>query len=83
MSSDYFVTYVAGLNLSGSTIWMAQSEEASRPFLSLAVATVLGVGYVPVAPGTLGSAVGLVLWAVLPASTTVQAVAVEIGRAHV
>jgi len=41
-------------------------------FLSLAVATALGVGYVPVAPGTAGSAVGLVLWAILPASAVVQ-----------
>ena len=41
-------------------------------FLSLAVATALGVGYVPIAPGTAGSAVGLLLWAILPASATVQ-----------
>ena len=41
-------------------------------FLSLAVATALGVGYVPIAPGTAGSAVGLVLWAILPASAVVQ-----------
>jgi phosphatidylglycerophosphatase A len=30
------------------------------------------VGYVPIAPGTAGSAVGLLLWAVLPASAVVQ-----------
>ena len=41
-------------------------------YLSLAVATALGVGYVPVAPGTAGSAVGLLLWAILPASAIVQ-----------
>jgi phosphatidylglycerophosphatase A len=41
-------------------------------FLSLAVATALGVGYVPLAPGTAGSAVGLVLWALLPASAALQ-----------
>ena len=40
---------------------------------ALALATALGVGYAPVAPGTCGSAVGLLLWAVLPASTLVQA----------
>jgi phosphatidylglycerophosphatase A len=34
--------------------------------LTLAVATCLGVGYAPVAPGTFGSAAGLLLWAVLP-----------------
>src|SRR4029079_8794396 len=41
-------------------------------FLSLAIATALGVGYVPIAPGTFGSAVGLLLWAILPASAMVR-----------
>ena len=36
----------------------------------------LGVGYVPFAPGTFGSLVGLALWWVLPASTSAQAVAI-------
>jgi phosphatidylglycerophosphatase A len=40
--------------------------------LSLAVATACGVGYVPIAPGTFGSAVGLLIWAVLPISATAQ-----------
>jgi phosphatidylglycerophosphatase A len=44
--------------------------------LSLAIATVFGIGYVPVAPGTFGSAVGLLLWMVLPGSTIVQAAAI-------
>ena len=44
--------------------------------IALAVATALGVGYVPVAPGTFGSLVGLALWAVLPASLAAQAVAI-------
>ncbi len=44
--------------------------------LGLAVATVLGVGYAPVAPGTFGSAAGLLVWWLLPASTTVQLVAI-------
>lgn len=35
---------------------------------ALAFATVLGVGYIPVAPGTFGSLAGLVLWAALPSS---------------
>ena len=43
---------------------------------ALALATALGVGYAPFAPGTWGSAVGLLLWAVLPASATAQAVAI-------
>jgi phosphatidylglycerophosphatase A len=41
--------------------------------VALACATVLGVGYVPVAPGTFGSAAGLLVWWVLPASPVVQA----------
>jgi phosphatidylglycerophosphatase A len=44
--------------------------------LSLAFATMLGVGYVPFAPGTFGSLVGLVLWMLLPASTLGQASAI-------
>jgi phosphatidylglycerophosphatase A len=52
---------------------MADSERDSRPLFSLAFATALGVGYVPFAPGTFGSIVGLALWLVLPASTLVQA----------
>jgi phosphatidylglycerophosphatase A len=44
--------------------------------VALAAATVLGVGYVPFAPGTFGSLVGLVLWWVLPASTAAQAAAI-------
>jgi phosphatidylglycerophosphatase A len=44
--------------------------------VALAVATVFGIGYVPVAPGTFGSAAGLLLWWMLPASTVTQAVAI-------
>jgi phosphatidylglycerophosphatase A len=43
---------------------------------ALIIATALGVGYAPVASGTFGSAVGLVLWAVLPATPIVQASAI-------
>jgi len=39
---------------------------------ALLIATALGVGYVPVASGTFGSAAGLVLWELLPATTAVQ-----------
>ena len=42
----------------------------------LAVATGLGVGYVPFAPGTFGSALGLVLWLALPAAPLIQAVVI-------
>jgi len=44
--------------------------------VALAIATALGVGYAPVAPGTFGSAAGLLLWAVLPKSIAVQAGAI-------
>ena len=44
--------------------------------MALALATAFGVGYVPIAPGTFGSLVGLVLWALLPASAGWQAVAI-------
>ncbi len=44
--------------------------------LALALATSLGVGYVPFAPGTFGSAAGLLLWAVLPSSAPVQFAAI-------
>src|SRR6185312_1334157 len=44
--------------------------------IALACATVLGVGYAPIAPGTFGSAAGLLLWWLLPASPAVQAAAI-------
>src|SRR5262249_34228324 len=40
--------------------------------VALALATALGVGYVPFAPGTFGSAGGLVVWMLLPDSVSVQ-----------
>jgi phosphatidylglycerophosphatase A len=47
--------------------------------LWLAIATVCGVGYAPIAPGTFGSLVGLLLWAVLRhGSTAVQAAAIAL-----
>jgi phosphatidylglycerophosphatase A len=36
----------------------------------------MGVGYVPVAPGTFGSAVGLLIWYVLPVSLLAQGAAI-------
>jgi len=51
-------------------------EVGSRPRFGLAVATVCGVGYAPVAPGTFGSAAGLLLWWLLPASWVAQSVAI-------
>jgi phosphatidylglycerophosphatase A len=45
---------------------------------ALAIATCFGVGYVPVAPGTFGSAAGLLLWAVLPGSPVTQLTAIVV-----
>jgi phosphatidylglycerophosphatase A len=47
-----------------------------RVSVGLAVATVFGIGYVPIAPGTFGSLAGLLLWAVIPASPLAQAAAI-------
>jgi phosphatidylglycerophosphatase A len=44
-----------------------------RRSVALACATVLGAGYIPVAPGTFGSAAGLLVWRLLPASPVVHA----------
>jgi len=55
---------------------MATSANDSRSVLGLAVATVFGVGYAPVAPGTFGSAAGLLIWWLLPASIGIQAGAI-------
>jgi phosphatidylglycerophosphatase A len=49
----------------------------TRRTVGLALATVFGVGYVPVAPGTFGSAAGLLVWWPLhSASAGVQAAAI-------
>jgi phosphatidylglycerophosphatase A len=42
----------------------------------LALATVFGVGYIPFAPGTFGSAAGLLVWWLLPASAGAQAIVI-------
>jgi phosphatidylglycerophosphatase A len=43
---------------------------------ALLLATAGGVGYVPFAPGTFGSMVGVALWAVLPSSWVTQAIVI-------
>src|ERR671931_2262353 len=45
---------------------------------ALVIATVLGIGYIPVAPGTLGSAAGLLVWAIVPQSAAAQGVAIAV-----
>jgi phosphatidylglycerophosphatase A len=49
--------------------------------LALAIATCLGLGYAPFAPGTFGSLAGLALWAVLPGSPLVQTLAIVVSFA--
>jgi phosphatidylglycerophosphatase A len=51
---------------------MPEPEGTSRPFLALACATAFGAGFAPIAPGTVGSLLGLTLWLLLPASAAVQ-----------
>ena len=45
---------------------------------ALAIATVLGIGYIPIAPGTFGSAAGLLVWAIVPSSAAAQGVAIAV-----
>jgi phosphatidylglycerophosphatase A len=46
--------------------------------VALAIATAGGIGYVPFAPGTFGSLIGLAVWAVLPQSALAQAIAIAV-----
>ena len=49
-----------------------------RTRAGLAIATALGAGYAPKAPGTFGSAVGLLLWIALPKILWLQIVAIVV-----
>src|SRR5262249_40570201 len=51
-------------------------QSSSGSYIPLALAPGLGAGYVPVAPGTWGWAVGLLLWLALPSAAWVQALAI-------
>ena len=53
-------------------------QKRSTPVFGLAVATVFGIGYFPFAPGTAGSAAGLLLWWLLPQSMLVYAVVIAV-----
>jgi phosphatidylglycerophosphatase A len=48
---------------------------------ALALATCLGVGYAPFAPGTFGSLVGVALWAILPQWPAAQGAAILVALA--
>jgi phosphatidylglycerophosphatase A len=52
------------------------NPQSPIPVFPLAIATVFGVGYAPVAPGTFGSAAGLLLWWILPPSAMTHIVAI-------
>jgi phosphatidylglycerophosphatase A len=52
------------------------NPQSPIPVFPLAIATVFGVGYAPVAPGTFGSAAGLLLWWLLPASTVTHVIVI-------
>lgn len=41
-------------------------------FVALALATSAGIGYIPFAPGTFGSLLGLLIWWLLPESAVLQ-----------
>jgi len=47
-------------------------------FLALALASAFGVGFAPFAPGTFGSAAGLLLWALLPHTAIAQAITIVV-----
>jgi len=54
----------------------SRTPTPASPKPALLLSTALGVGYIPFAPGTFGSAAGLLLWALLPPSPGVQAVTI-------
>jgi phosphatidylglycerophosphatase A len=56
---------------------MAETANASRrDAVALAVATVGGIGYAPFAPGTFGSAAGVLVWFLLGRSAIVHGIAI-------
>ena len=59
---------------------MTTKTERARPVLALAIATSLGVGYLPLAPGTWGSAVGVALVAGVAAATRAESAPLPLNR---
>src|SRR5262245_43876951 len=49
-----------------------------KRYVALGLATSLGVGYVPFAPGTVGSMVGLLVWVALPGSPVIHLVTIAV-----
>lgn len=52
------------------------NPQSPTPVFPLAIATVFGTGYAPIAPGTFGSAAGLALWWLVPHTMVIQATAI-------
>src|SRR5262245_42391699 len=69
-----------GLSRSGSCAIVSSGRTGQKRdedvrlmrLVALALATSLGVGYIPFAPGTFGSLVGLLIWWVLPVGPDLQ-----------
>jgi hypothetical protein len=57
----------------------APARTPSQPRLAYLIATVLGIGYSPQAPGTLGSLVGLAIYAVVSFGIPIKAFALGAG----
>jgi len=55
-----------------------RNPQSATTSLALAFATVGGVGYIPIAPGTFGSAVGLLVWWLLPPAAAAQGAAIVV-----
>ena len=54
----------------------SDSRSSLRTSFALVLATAFGAGYLPKAPGTFGSAIGVLLWLLLPSSAWAQAAAI-------
>jgi phosphatidylglycerophosphatase A len=67
---------MSGVRDSGIGIRAERTPSPGSRIPALAIATALGVGYIPFAPGTFGSAAGLLLWWALPASPQSQGIAI-------
>jgi len=70
------VTRDAGLVIRSDDERPPNPASRTTTAIALAVATAGGVGYVPVAPGTFGSAVGLLAWWLLGPSAVVQGIGI-------
>ena len=54
----------------------SQTPNPESQVAALFIATVAGIGHIPVAPGTFGTAAGLLVWTLLPAAPIAHVVAI-------